>query len=133
MHKIKRDLVSVIVPFFNDFKYFEKCISSILLQSYKNIEILIINDGSKTYFKKKLNGLKKNGKIKIINLRFNHAVSYARHIGIKKAKGKFIAFIDSDDEWKLDKLQYQIDIMKKNKLQFIHGSYNVIDENNNLL
>jgi len=135
MSKIKKDLISVIIPFYNDFKYFERCISSVLSQRYKNIEIIIINDGSEPYYKKKLNTFEriKNNKIKIINLKFNQGVSHARNTGIKNAKGKFIAFLDSDDEWKPDKLIYQLNIMKKNNLQFIHGSYNIIDENNNLL
>jgi len=135
MSKIKKDLISVVIPFYNDCSYFERCISSVLSQTYKNTEIIIINDGSDSYFKKRLNDYKKfkNNKIKIINHKFNKGVSSARNVGIKKAKGKFIAFLDSDDEWKLDKLEYQLKIMKKNKLQFIHGSYNIIDENNNFL
>jgi len=135
MSKIKKDLISVIIPFYNDYNYFERCISSVLSQKYKNIEIIIINDGSEPHYKKKLNIFEKikNNKIKVINLKFNQGVSHARNTGIKNAKGKFIAFLDSDDEWKPDKLNYQLNIMKRNKLKFIHGSYNIIDENNNIL
>ena len=128
-----KDLVSVIIPFYNDYKYFKRCIDSVLSQTYTNIEIMIVNDGSEAKYKKKLSEFKKNKKINIINLKFNKGVSNARNIGIKNSKGKFIAFIDADDEWKPFKIEYQLKIIKKNKLNFIHGSYDIIDENNKLL
>jgi len=129
----KKDLVSVIIPFYNNFSYFEKCIKSVLFQTYKKIEIIIINDGSHINNTKKLNKYKKNKRINIINLKSNQGVSNARNVGIKNAKGEFIAFIDSDDEWKRTKIEYQLNIMKKNNLNFIHGSYDIVDENNKLL
>ena len=135
MSKSREDLVSVIIPFYNNYKYFQKCISSVKSQTYKNIEIIIINDGSDINLKKKLDSLKKikNIKIKIIHLKSNRGVSFARNVGIQNAKGKLIAFLDSDDEWKPNKLVYQINIMKKNNLKFIHGSYKIIDERNKIL
>ena len=135
MSKSREDLISVIIPFYNNYKYFQKCISSVKSQKYKNIEVIIINDGSDIFLKKKLDSLKKikNIKIKIIHLKSNRGVSFARNIGIQNAKGKLIAFLDSDDEWKPNKLTYQINIMKKNNLKFIHGSYKIVDERNKIL
>lgn len=88
---------SLIIPFNNCEKYIERCLDSILSQTYKNIEILLIDDGSID------NGLKickkysdKDKRIRIFSIS-NHGVSYARNIGIENAKGKYLLFIDADD------------------------------------
>ncbi len=125
------DLVSVIIPFFNEGDYFESCINSVLNQTYSNYEIIIINDGSDKEFVDKLKKYKNlyPNLIKLINHNINRGVSSARNSGISEAKGDYIAFIDSDDEWIPNKLEYQLKTMKENKLDFIHGSYFILDEN----
>lgn len=90
-------LVSVIIPIFNTEKYLERLLKSISLQSYQNIEILLIDDGSTDksgIICKKFQ--EKNNKIKYYKNE-NHGVSYSRNFGIKKAKGDYLVFIDSDD------------------------------------
>ena len=89
--------VSVIIPCYNTEKYIEKCINSVINQTYKNIEIIVINDNSKDNTLKILNKYKYKNKIKIINNKINRGVGYSRNIGIKKATGDYILFIDSDD------------------------------------
>lgn len=91
------DKISIIVPVFNVEKYLPKCIESLVKQTYKNIEILLINDGSQD------NSLnickeweKKDGRIKVFSQR-NQGLSEARNTGIKNAKGNYICFVDSDD------------------------------------
>ena len=91
------DKISIIVPVFNVEKYLSKCIESLVKQTYKNIEILLINDGSQD------NSLnickeweKKDGRIKVFSQR-NQGLSEARNTGIKNAKGNYICFVDSDD------------------------------------
>ena len=90
-------LISIIVPLYNTDKYFEDCIKSIINQTYKNIEIIIINDGSTD---NSLNIAKKyetiDNRIKLID-KENTGVSDTRNIGIEKSKGEYIIFIDSDD------------------------------------
>ena len=87
---------SIIVPVYNVEKYIKKCINSILNQTYKNYEIIIINDGSTDKSKKILESYKNIDNIKIIN-QTNKGLSVARNIGIKNASGDYLLFVDSDD------------------------------------
>lgn len=90
-------LVSVIVPVYNTEKYLARCIDSICMQTYSNLEILLINDGSNDN-----SGMicdeyaKKDKRVRVIH-RKNSGVSITRNIGIKEARGDYIAFVDSDD------------------------------------
>ena len=89
--------VSVIVPVYNSEKTLLNCINSILNQTYKNVEIIIINDGSKDNSEKICNELaKKHSNIVYVNQK-NSGVSCARNVGIKKSSGELILFVDSDD------------------------------------
>ncbi len=89
--------ISVIIPIYNTEKYLSKCVSSVINQTYKNIEIILIDDGSTD---RSLNICKKFSKnddrIKVI-YEENKGVSYARNMGIKNSTGEYITFIDSDD------------------------------------
>ena len=89
-------LVSIIVPVYNGEKYIEKCIDELLLQTYNNFEILLINDGSTDNTKKIISKYTNDNKINIYN-NTNHGVSYSRNFGIKKASGDYIMFVDCDD------------------------------------
>lgn len=94
---MNKPLVSIIVPVYNVEKYLEKCIESIINQSYKNIEIILVDDGSQDKSSKICDEYKlKDNRIITIHKK-NGGVSTARNIGLKKAKGKYIQFIDSDD------------------------------------
>lgn len=89
--------ISVIVPAYNASKYIEKCIQSVLNQDYNNFELIVINDGSTDNTLKILNKLsEKDNRIKIFNQE-NSGVSSARNLGLQKAVGKYITFLDSDD------------------------------------
>ncbi len=125
------ELISVIIPFYNEKDYFDECISSVLRQTYKNYEIIIINDASREEYKKKLEhyGNLYPDLIKIVHNKKNEGVAASRNKGIDLAKGKYIAFLDSDDEWMPYKLEYQYKLLKKNKINYIHGSYFVLGEN----
>ena len=100
------DLISVIVPVYNVEGYLDECLSSVINQTYKNLEIIIINDGSTD---KSLSICKKYAKkdkrIKLINQE-NHGLSYCRNYGISLSTGMYIAFVDSDDI--LDVKMYEI-------------------------
>lgn len=92
----QKDLISVIVPMYNAEKTINKCIDSILNQSYQKIEVILINDGSADNTLKICKKYQTNDKVIIID-KENEGVSKARNCGIKKAKGKYIIFVDADD------------------------------------
>ena len=117
------DKISVILPCYNSEKYIEKCIESILNQTYQNIEIIIIDDGSTDHTLKILEKYKKeNDKISIIKKK-NTGVSDSRNIGIKEAKGKYIMFVDSDDFLELDAIEKLYLNIKKYKANIVRGRY----------
>ena len=90
-------LISVVVPVYNVEKYLDKCIDSLVSQTYENLEIILINDGSKDKSAKICDKWKDNdSRIKVIH-KENGGLSEARNVGIDYAQGKYIAFIDSDD------------------------------------
>ncbi len=93
MNSIK---ISVIIPVYNTQNYIEKCIDSVLNQTLKEIEVILINDGSTDNSLEKIEKYKKDKRIIIINKK-NEGVSVARNIGLEKATGEYIYFIDSDD------------------------------------
>lgn len=90
--------VSIIVPFYNtQIAYYQKCLESICCQTYKNLEIIIVDDGSQNEFAKIIDDLsKQDTRIKVFH-KSNGGVSSARNLGIKEATGDYIAFVDSDD------------------------------------
>jgi len=94
---MKKDLISIIVPIYNSEKTLERCVRSIINQTYKNLEIILINDGSNDNSLNICKDLKKiDDRIKIIDSK-NEGVSSARNKGIENALGKYIMFADSDD------------------------------------
>jgi glycosyltransferase involved in cell wall biosynthesis len=119
-------MVSVIIPMYNSENTIATCINSVLNQTYKGeIEIIIINDGSKDNSKliveELINNNLKNINIKLIN-KNNGGVSTARNAGLALAKGKYIALLDSDDEWLSEKLEKQLKVFSDDKgISFIGG------------
>ena len=123
-------LISVIMPYRQKKKYVHKAIKSVLGQTYKKFELIIIFDDEKKDDLNFIKSITKNKKkIKIIINNKNIGAGAARNKGIKKAKGKYIAFIDSDDFWKPNKLEKQIEFIESNKYKFIFSSYLIKDEN----
>lgn len=121
-------LVSIIIPNYNKEKYLEKCINSVLNQSYSNYEIIIIDDGSTDNSLNIINKFK-NKKIKLIKFDKNMGIANARNVGIKSANGKMICFLDSDDYWDKDKLKIQVNYMIQNKIGFSFTEYYFVKNN----
>lgn len=91
------ELISIIIPIYNVEKYLYKCVESVLVQSYRNIEIILIDDGSTDKSAEICDELAKLDKRIYVIHQKNKGVSYSRNLGISKAKGNYIAFLDSDD------------------------------------
>ena len=128
------DLISVIMPFYKKKLYFEDSLLSVLDQTYKNLEIIIIYDDvshDDLFFIKNI--IKRDNRIKLIDNKNNYGVAKARNIGLSKSSGKYIAFLDCDDVWFKDKISEQYQLMKMKNLQFSHTSYQIIDKNNLVL
>ena len=128
------DLISVIIPYYKKKEYIISSINSVLNQTYKNLEIIIIYDDLN---KEDLNLLKKikkkDKRIKIYINKKNLGAGRSRNKGIKLSKGIFVAFLDSDDLWKKNKLKKQIFFMKKNGINASHTSYTIINSNNKII
>lgn len=131
-------LISVIVPVYNVEKYIEKCIDSILIQSYSNLEIILIDDGSTDTSGEICERFKhKDSRIIVIH-KENGGLSDARNSGIDKATGEYITFIDSDDYISKDYIQYLYNILKEtnsdisicNPVYVYENANNLYDEGN---
>ena len=117
-------LVSIITPAYNAADYIAETIESVLAQTYKNWEMLIVNDCSKDNTSEIVQSYAaKDKRIKLINLKQNSSAAVARNTAIQNAKGRYIAFLDSDDLWKKEKLQKQLSFMQQNDYAFTYTSY----------
>ena len=115
--------VSVIIPIYNSEKYIEQCINSVINQTYKNLEIIVVDDNSTDNSLNKIKNIK-DKRIKIIELKNNYGVSTARNKGIDASTGDYICFIDSDDYWNLKKIEKQIKFIKDK--EFIYAGYRIL-------
>ena len=124
------DLVSIIIPFYNAEKYLERAVKSIYNQTYNNIELILINDGSTD---NSLTIAKQFAEFypetKLISIQ-NSGPGVARNIGLENARGKYIAFLDSDDFMKNDALEKMIAAIKKDMSDLVIGQYEMRTENN---
>ena len=128
------DLVSVIIPYYKKRKFISETLDSAINQSYKSLEIIIIyDDVNKTDIEFLRNIAKKDNRIKIIENSEKMGAGKSRNIGIERSKGKYIAFLDADDIWHLDKLKKQINFMEQYKYFISHTTYSIINENKDIL
>lgn len=126
---INEPLVSIITPLYNCEKYIEETIQSVINQTYKNWEMIIIDDCSKDNGVKIVEKYQKlDDRIKLYRNETNLGGAGTRNKCIEKAKGKYIAFLDSDDLWKNEKLKKQINFMEKNNYLFSYTKYERINE-----
>ncbi len=123
-------LVSIIIPAYNVQNYIKKCVESVCLQTYDNIEIIVVDDGSTDKTGLILEGLQKNdSRVKILKQN-NVGVSAARNAGLRIASGEYVAFIDGDDYVSNRYIEYLLSIIKKTKtdFSFSYNCYTQADE-----
>ena len=119
-----RNRVSIIIPYYRKKKYFQETITSILNQTYKNYEVIIIYDDTcldELEFVK--NNLKKIRIKKLIINNKNYGVGFSRNRGISQARGTYIAFCDADDVWKKNKLYSQFKVRFKNDSEISYTNF----------
>ena len=122
------ELISVIVPVYNMEKYLNKCVNSILEQTYKNLEIILVDDGSKDSSGAMLDDLeKKDARIKVIH-KPNGGQSDARNVGIDIMTGRYLTFVDSDDHIEKDYVERLYNALKKNDADMSVGSIRLVFE-----
>ena len=121
-------LVSVIIPYYKKKRFFRKTLLSIINQDYQKLEIIIIYDDTNILdlnFLKKISKIDK--RIKLIINKKNIGAGLSRNKGMKLARGDFLAFIDSDDVWVLNKISNQLKFMLNNNFRASHTDYRIIN------
>jgi teichuronic acid biosynthesis glycosyltransferase TuaG len=129
----KKENVDIILPVYNSQDYIYQTIKSIFKQSYKHWRLIIVNDCSTDNTRNILNQIFSESvhkkKILIFNNKKNLGQAYSRNRALKNIKAKYVAFIDSDDLWKENKLRDQISFMKKNNYEFTYTNYFIFNKN----
>lgn len=134
-HKNLNPLVSVLIPVYNGSKFIGEAVESILNQTYANIELIVVNDGSKDNTQSILNSYLKiyPHKLKLISYKKNKGESAAANVGFLASKGDFIARMDADDISYPERIKAQVEFMLTHPEVIVVGSQaNVIDENGNV-
>ena len=128
------NLVSIITPSFNSSKYIKETVDSVLRQTYENWELIIVDDGSKDSSANIIKDLTNTDtRIKGFYLDKNIGAAEARNVAILQAKGKYIAFLDSNDLWELEKLEKQISFMQTEDIAFSFSTYQPMSEDGSKL
>ena len=116
-------LVTVIIPAYNAEKTIVRCMQSVLEQTYKNVEVIIIDDGSSDNTLSGIQSFIEENQLNwILISRENKGVSYTRNEGIKLSKGDYIAFLDSDDYWYNEKLEKQMNFIETYHARIVGGN-----------
>ena len=119
----KKTEVDIILPNYNSSEFIEKTIDSVIGQTHKNWNLIIVDDCSDEKTKKILNKYSQNKNIQIVFLDKNKGAAFCRNHALELSKSEYVAFLDSDDVWFPDKLIKQINFMKKNNYNFTYTNY----------
>lgn len=128
MSKEKKPLVSVIIPVYNAENFIRQTLDSVISQTYKNIEIICVNDCSTDKSLEILNEYVKNdNRIKVYSNEINSRVAKTRNHAVLHATGEYLAFCDADDIWRKEKIEKQIAFMQKENCDLCYTAINFID------
>ncbi len=126
-------MISVIVPVYNVEKYLEKCVKSVQKQTYRALEIILVDDGSTDESGKICDELKKkDDRIKVIHQK-NQGLSAARNTGLEQAKGEYVAFIDSDDYIEKEMYERMLFALENNSADICMCGYKMVNEQGHIL
>ena len=127
---MKRPLVSIVVPVYNAAVYINDTIKSVQDQTYGNWELLIVDDASSDESVKIIQSAQETDvRIKLVQFSVNQGVAHARNMGMDNAKGRFLAFLDSDDLWAPEKIEKQVNFMLQDvKRKFTFTGYQFMNE-----
>lgn len=125
-------LVSIITPVYNAESFIADTIDSVINQTYKNFEMILVDDCSTDDSKLVIDKYSSDSRIKYVKLSENSGAAVARNKGIELATGRYISFIDSDDVWHKDKLQKQLCFMHDNNYGFTYTNFEFMDEKGEL-
>lgn len=126
-------MVSIVVPVYNAANYIEKTIEMVCRQTYRDWELILVDDASRDESAQVIeNYIKNQGKrIRLIRKKVNQGAAEARNTGIDASSGRFIAFLDADDVWNPEKLEKQVAYMERTGAAFCFHAYEFGDENAN--
>lgn len=130
---MNNELVSIIMPSYNCGKYVEETIRSVQAQTYQNWEIIFVDDCSPDDTVRLVSELRdKDSRIKLYRNQINSGAAVSRNNALREAKGRWIAFLDSDDLWEHTKLEKQVKFMEENGYAFSYTEYQEMDSDGNL-
>lgn len=112
-------LISIVVPVYNVAPYLSRCVSSIISQTYKNVEIILVDDGSTDQSGQICDELKQSDKRIIVIHKRNGGVSDARNIGISASCGEYVSFVDSDDQIDNDYVEYLYNLAQRGGVTYL--------------
>ncbi|WP_277640134.1 glycosyltransferase family 2 protein [Wolinella succinogenes] len=129
-NKINDPLISVVIPMFNRSKTIKRCLDSVCSQTYSNLEVIVVDDCSTDNSTDVVENYSDN-RVRLVKLEKNSGAQAARNNGILNANGEWIAFLDSDDTWEVQKLEKQLKELEKNQwnpMTVVHGNCFCLDE-----
>nr|WP_317365530.1 glycosyltransferase [uncultured Blautia sp.] len=128
------DMVSVITPVYNAGRYLERMLDSVLSQTYKNIEIVLVDDCSSDNSESIIKKYQENNdKIIYFKQPKNLGAGHARNKALELSRGRYVAFLDSDDVWMPKKIELQLALMAEKNTPFSYAAIEMIDENDNVI
>lgn len=124
-----KELVSIIMPSYNTGRFIAETIESVIAQTYTNWELIIVDDCSTDNTDDVVSPYLSDERVRYIKNEKNSGAAVSRNRALRKAKGRWIAFLDSDDLWLPEKLEKQLNFMNENGYYFSYTNYEEIDEN----
>jgi len=119
-------LVSVVIPAYNCEAYVAEAIESVLNQTFRDFELIVVDDASTDRTGEVLAGYERAGRIRVVSHQMNQGLAATRNSGIRRARGRYVSFLDADDVWRPEKLEYHVRILRENPHLALFGSDEIL-------